>query len=170
MSFIPRTVASSTGSGNEPSLVSGGLVDQSSSQTFTNKTIDSADNVLKIDGVTVTGSTGSGGILVFSQSPLLITPDLRLAVTTISSSPYAPTNVNEVILVDCSGGNITINLPTAIGASGNMFIIKKIDSTANSIIVDPFSTQTIDGSATATFSVPNTTIYIVSNNANWFII
>jgi len=75
-----------------------------------------------------------------------------------------------VLLVDCTGGNITINLSLA-NNNTDCYVIKKIDSSTNVVTIDPFSTETIDGSSTATISVRYTSLTLVSDGSgNWSII
>lgn len=75
----------------------------------------------------------------------------------------------KIILCDCTSNSITINLPTAVDSTAQ-FIIKKIDSTTNTVTIEPYSSETIDGSLNAVIYVQNVCISIVSNDANWFII
>jgi hypothetical protein len=62
-----------------------------------------------------------------------------------------------------------MNLPTAVGNTAKI-TVKKTDSSANTVVVDANSTQTIDGSLTKTIEFQYTSITLISDNANWFII
>lgn len=89
-------------------------------------------------------------------------------------SPTTTTTISEtsgevVVLADATSGNLTVNLPTAVSNTAKI-TIKKIDSSANTVIIDPNSTQTVDGSATKTIEFQYTSVTLISNNANWFII
>lgn len=92
-------------------------------------------------------------------------------VVTVTSSSYSPTATSgkQVILADASSGNITINLPTAVGNTAE-YIIKKVNSNNNTVIIDPSGSETIDGDTTKTILFQNTVITVVSNNTNWFLI
>jgi hypothetical protein len=94
-------------------------------------------------------------------------------VVNVTSSTYnaAQTSGFPVLLVNTTtaASNVTVNLPTAVDNTAE-FIIKKIDSSTYSVIVDASSTQTIDGSLTATLKIGYSSISLVSNNSNWFII
>jgi hypothetical protein len=70
-------------------------------------------------------------------------------------------------LCDCTSGTFTVNLPTAIGIEGKVYVIK--NSGAGTITVDANTTQTIDGSLTQSV-YPMEKITIMSNGANWIII
>ena len=52
------------------------------------------------------------------------------------------------VLVDASGGNRTITLPTGSGLDGRIYTIKKTDSSLNTVTIDGDGTETIDGATT----------------------
>jgi hypothetical protein len=83
-----------------------------------------------------------------------------------TDSPYSVTTADDVVLVDTTSGSVTVNLPTAATASFPISI-KKIAS-ANSLIIDPFGSETIDGSTTATITVQYQSVTLVSDGTNWF--
>jgi len=76
----------------------------------------------------------------------------------------------SVILANANGGAVTINLPSAVGITGRTYIIKKIDSSTNTVIIDGDSTETIDGVQTQKLVFENQYIQIVSNGNNWNIL
>lgn len=92
-------------------------------------------------------------------------------VKTITLSGSTPQNVSTVtgelvLLLDATSGAITVNLPTAVGNTARI-TIKKVDSSSNTITVDPNSTETIDGQSTVTINFQNSAMTIVSDNTNW---
>jgi hypothetical protein len=95
------------------------------------------------------------------------------SIVSVTSTPYNATQTSgqPVLLVNTTtaGSNVTINLPTAVSNTAQ-FVVKKVDSGAFSVIIDGNSTQTIDGSLTATMSVPYQSINMISDNSNWLII
>lgn len=82
---------------------------------------------------------------------------------------YTATAADYYLWVDCTGGAVTITLPTAVGAGGKTYVIKKIDSTANAVTIATTSSQTIDGAATLSIPTQWASFSVASNNANWFI-
>ena len=88
-----------------------------------------------------------------------------------SSTPYNATQTSGhvIILCDCTSNAITVNLPTAVGNTAK-FDIKKTDSSANAVTIDGDSTESIDGSATASLAVANVSVTLVSDNSNWKVI
>jgi hypothetical protein len=54
----------------------------------------------------------------------------------------------ETVLVDATGGNVTITLPLAAASPFRKYNIKKIDATANTVTITGSGGETIDGAAT----------------------
>jgi hypothetical protein len=76
----------------------------------------------------------------------------------------------DVILADASAGAITISLPAAANASGKLFWIKKIDSSANLVTVDPDGSECIDQYTSLALCERGDAVQIVSNASQWWII
>lgn len=87
------------------------------------------------------------------------------------SSNYTPTVCTDgTVLVDTSGGSVTITLPTAVGAGDCEITIKKIAS-ANTMNIDPNGTEQIDGSSTTIpVVVKDEAITLVSDGSNWRVV
>lgn len=94
----------------------------------------------------------------------------EITVTTVSASTHAATATFGTIVLLCNtvGNSITVNLPTAVGNKA-IYKIKKI-AVANSMIIDAFNAETIDGSSTITVFVENESLTLVSDNTNWRVI
>lgn len=76
-----------------------------------------------------------------------------------------------VYLCDATAGNIVINLP----ACGDIGIIpalhiKKVDSSVNTVTINPDGTETIDGDLTLIITTQWDSVMIVNDGLNWFII
>ena len=69
--------------------------------------------------------------------------------------------------VDCTTGTFTVTLPTAVGATGRVYIVK--NSGAGTITVATTSSQTIDGTSTVTLATKAVT-RVQSNGSNWIVI
>jgi hypothetical protein len=74
-----------------------------------------------------------------------------------------------VLLCDCTNGGVGINLPPA-GETTDCFVIKKIDSSTNTVPIIPFSGETIDGSASIEIKGQYTSLTLVTNGTDWDII
>lgn len=88
----------------------------------------------------------------------------------VNTTPYAVVPITGwyMYLVDATAGNITINFPTAVGNNA-VYTVKKVDASANTVILTPNGAETIDGLATQTIRFQNTSVDIYSNNANLYI-
>jgi hypothetical protein len=80
----------------------------------------------------------------------------KTATYTASSTDY---------FIDCTANTWTLSLPTAVGRTGQVYVIK--NSGTGIITVDPASTQTIDGASTFILAVQYESISIMSDGANW---
>jgi hypothetical protein len=88
-------------------------------------------------------------------------------VTTISSTvTITETSGDNIYKVDCTSGNITITLPTAVSNTAK-YTFEKIDSSANTLTVDADGTETINGVTTKVIGVRYKSFTIVSDNSNW---
>jgi hypothetical protein len=110
-------------------------------------------NFLRADG-TWAAPPGSGAYTVYS-------PTTTTSVTETSGE--------VIVLADATSGNLTVNLPTAVANTAKI-TVKKIDSSANTVIIDGNTTQTIDGSLTKTIEFQYTSVSLISNGSNWFIV
>lgn len=98
-----------------------------------------------------------------------IPPDALVAPTSVSTD-YTATTDDEVLLVDGSGASLTIRLFDATASSGDKILIKKIDSSTNSITIDGSSSQTIDGDTTTTLNTQYESLNLLSDGSNWHVL
>ena len=90
-------------------------------------------------------------------------------VVTITTSYTVAADV-YYIRADSTAGTVTITLPTASGCTGREIVVKKIDASAFNIIIDGYSSETIDGAANVTFNTQYESYTLVSNGSNWEIL
>jgi len=113
--------------------------------------------------------TGVGSVeiarMVGAAEPFFKLVSLGYGVKTITADYTAA--YDAVIRCDASAGAFTVSLPTASGITGKAYLIKKVDSSANAITIDPYGTETIDGAATITLASQYDTVIIVSDGTNW---
>lgn len=84
------------------------------------------------------------------------------------SGNYTVTTDEDVIFVNASGGNVVVTLYTAVGHSGYEILVKKTDSSSNTVTIDGHGTETIDGSTSKVLSNQYEAVYLTSNGSNWF--
>lgn len=92
-------------------------------------------------------------------------------ITTAKSANYTVTTSdrNKAVLVDASGGSVTISLPAAASAAtGFTVLIKKTDSSSNDVVIDPNGSETIDGATTLTMNLENDAAIVVCDGTSWY--
>jgi hypothetical protein len=122
--------------------------------TLGNTTIGLGNTATTVGNLTLTNVTING---------------LNTALTTQSAN-YSVTLSDATILGNASTANITITLPTAVGITGRIYAIKKIDSSTNVVTVGTTSSQTIDSFTTKALARQFDAVQVQSNGSNWFII
>lgn len=87
-----------------------------------------------------------------------------------TTTPYTAAGVTY-IMVDATAGNKVVNLPALSGLSGNReYVVKKIDSSANTVTVDGNASETIDGSTTNVLSSQYDGIRVIAGGTEWHIV
>jgi hypothetical protein len=76
----------------------------------------------------------------------------------------------EFNAVDATSSPQTVNLATASSKNGVTYVVKKTDSTANTVTIVPDGAETIDGKASMILQFQNSAIDLYSNGSNWYII
>lgn len=98
------------------------------------------------------------------------TPNSTLSVGGSFSAAYVAKTANYTAtindyFIDCTSNSFTITLPTAVGITGRMYIIKN-SGTATVITIATTSSETIDGTTPPTITTL-TPLRIISDGANW---
>lgn len=100
-------------------------------------------------------------------------PGISSAVVTKTGN-YTATGIDHTILVDASGGAVTITLPTAasayVSSVGREYVIKKIDASGYTVTVDGAGSELIDGALTQSISAQWTALKLQSNGSAWYIL
>jgi hypothetical protein len=65
---------------------------------------------------------------------------------------------------------ITLTLPSAVGRTGKVFRIKRIDAGAGNVTISTTSSQTIDGVTPYLLTNQWQFVTVVSNGSNWLIV
>ena len=75
-----------------------------------------------------------------------------------------------LVTVDASSGAVTITLPAVSSNEGTVYIFKKIDSSGNSVTIDGYESETIDGEQTVVLNLQYQYVTIACDGDEWFII
>lgn len=107
--------------------------------------------------------------------------DMRTLATAISTTKFsniivvsadytASATSDHVILVDASSGAKTITLPAVAVAAGIDLIVKKIDSTSNTVTVKAAGTELIDANNTYVITTQWNCVKVKDSGTAWFIL
>ncbi|MEO6232307.1 MAG: hypothetical protein ABIP10_19410 [Ferruginibacter sp.] len=113
------------------------------------------------------GSVGVG--TTTPNSTLQTDGSVSMAIRTITGASTA-TSTDYTIVSNNVSGAITLDLPTAVGIAGRVYVIKKISATSNDVTIDANGSQTIDGATTLVLSAQYATATIQSDGANWIVL
>lgn len=111
----------------------------------------------------------SGNSIEVVQNSNTLAINLKLGTVTVNADHTAQLS-DDLILVDASGGPVSIFLPEASTADGKRFYVKKIDATANAMIVDGFLSEEIDGLTTQQSTVQYESFTIICDGTAWYIV
>ena len=114
------------------------------------------------DGSTAIGTSAA------PNSVLQIGGSMSTPVAT-KTSTYTVTSADHTIICNNSSA-ISINLPTASGIDGRIYVIKKVSGTSSNVTIDGFSTQKIDGANTKVLTTQYEVVQIQSDGSNWIIL
>lgn len=119
-------------------------------------------NGVNVDGVTITGDGTVGNPLVAAGAS-----GFTYSKTLVNTTPYTivSTTGYNVYNVDATAGAIVINFPTAV-ANAAWYIVKKIDSSLNTVTLTPNGAETIDGAVNKVIKFQNTSVDVYSDNSN----
>lgn len=136
---------------DDSSGATGDMYYRNSSAYFTRMAVGSSGQYLGV----------SGGLPTWSN--------LTYATSTKASS-YTIGTSDTVIFANASSGNVTITIPLASSCSGYSFIVKRIDSSANTCQVSCSGSDTIDGQTSISFNAQYLSMTMISNGSAWYII
>ena len=89
----------------------------------------------------------------------------------VADSPYTTLATDEMVFWNCAGGACTQNLPTPVGALGRTLIVKRTDTSANTLTLVPAAGQVEGGASLIIGGGPTRASFtLMSDNANWWII
>lgn len=114
----------------------------------------------------------AGAFAQCSESGLLLSEAGGAAApsqsTVSTNTTLSITGIAQTVFGNLSS-NITTTLPTAVGNTGYLFELKRIDSSSFVWTIDANTSQTIDGSLTITIEDQDSVI-LRSNGTNWVIL
>lgn len=90
--------------------------------------------------------------------------------TRTETASYTAQAHDFTIRCDATAGAITVTLLPAALLSGKVYVIRKVDASANAVTLDADGAETLDGSATVSSATQFKTWIIQSNGVSWDIL
>ena len=106
------------------------------------------------------GSSGGGGGG---------TDAMRQAIHTFTAATPQLKDLHSTVLCDATAQAQTVTLMAAKSLVGRVITIKKIDSTTNTVTIDGYGTDLIDGETTQVIVTQWTSLRLQSDGNNWVI-
>lgn len=97
------------------------------------------------------------------------TQALRINSRAVTTSTSATTD-DYLILANATSASITVTLPVAADSDGTVIVVKKTDSSSNTVVVDGNGSETIDGATTQTLTSQYDSISVACDGAVWWIV
>ncbi len=91
------------------------------------------------------------------------------AIQSIAVSQSRELDTQGIYVIDATAGNITIALPSAAGKQNWWYEMIRIDSSANSVTINPHGTETIGGLTTYQLPTQWSTFQVFAYNGNYLI-
>lgn len=113
------------------------------------------------------GKYGSNLYIKFADGVLFNLGEIVLKSIATKTSAYTINISDYTILADVSSGAFSITLPTAIGNTGRMFVIKKMDSSANALTLATTGSETIDDDLSISLKAQYSRAMVQSDGSNW---
>ncbi|SEL49481.1 autotransporter outer membrane beta-barrel domain-containing protein [Parapedobacter koreensis] len=127
-----------------------------------------ATNTLAISGLQPGDETEDRIVVVDGDGVLKTIPAIIPSAIREEDSNYEAIATDETILVNATGGDITITLPDDV-ETGKKYTIKKIDTSNNEVIINGNGT-TIDGQNTITGTLPYQGWTVQFDGTRWWVI
>ena len=125
-----------------------------STATLGNATITLGSTTSTVGNLTLSSATVNGAAFAYVAK----------------TAGYTVTATDYTVAANASTGALSITLPTSAGITGKVYVVKKMDSTANVVTVATTSSQTIDGATTRALSLQYDAIMVQADGANWIVI
>jgi hypothetical protein len=132
-------------------------------------------NLTNVGKVLITDSAGTAGEaanLQVANNALDIDMgiDLKSVSIAVGDSPYS-LGAQIVVYVDASGGDVTVNLPSASARGDRTYWVKKTDSSGNVVILSPDGADTFEGESDAEIRTEGESLTFHSDGtSNWSVI
>jgi len=118
----------------------------------------STAGVALFNGDVVTSGSFYGTACIFKQ-------------TTTTAASYTVSSTDHTVFCDATSNAVTASLPASAGVNtGRILCIKKVDSSANGVLIQANGAENVEGNNTKTLAVQYASALIQSDGTQWFIL
>lgn len=89
--------------------------------------------------------------------------------TLVQTGNFSPKH-GDSVLVDPTSAPLTISLPPATGYIGQMIAVKNVGTSTNSITVDAYGAESIDGGANLVMNIARQSVGLLSDGSDWLVV
>jgi len=114
--------------------------------------------------------TLTDALTVDQNGNALLSGGLQTNIISTTSASYNILATDSTIQLAATTGTQTATLPTAVGITGRIYVIKRVTNGASTYTLATTSSQTIDGATTFTFTAQFKFVVVQSTGSNWIII
>jgi hypothetical protein len=90
-----------------------------------------------------------------------------VSISTKTGATYSVLSTDCFLRADCTSNSVTFNLPAASSVTGQVFYMKKVDSTTNAMNIVANGTDLIDGNASYAVTTQYVSYSLISNGTGW---
>lgn len=128
-------------------------------------TLSLADDSANEEAELTITSTGGGG----GSSPTTQVMSYRLFTAGVGAASTTALTTDYTIAVDPTTTAATVNLPAAATVTGQIFAIKHVNGSANTVTIDANGAETIDGNLTLVLTAYNSAT-VQSTGSAWVVL
>ncbi len=93
---------------------------------------------------------------------------VSVPITSGTAATAAIVATQHVTLADATSAEMGLTLPSAAGVIGRSYTVKKIDASANAVLLSgAAAAETVDGAAFQTLDSQNETVTVLSDGIQW---
>lgn len=100
----------------------------------------------------------------------VVSENTTVRTITSSDSPYTVVNDDEIIVCDCSGGSIIVNLQPVSTALRKKYTVIKIDSSANTATITPSGSELINLESERIITAQLVAWTFITDGSQWIVI
>lgn len=95
-----------------------------------------------------------------------VNPDKRDYVESASDLTF-DADIEDIVVADAASNVVSVSLPSVLDSVGKKYLIKKIDASANPVVIIPDGIELIEGLASKSLTTEDETALLFSDGVEW---